>query len=173
MSSTKQFSDLITIRAFKDVKNASLVKSFYKEDVRIGLVDLHLVGSEFHLRTATLKSLLNEHLSRMKTKTLFNEILYQLSPTTNINGSAEQFGIKNDTTVFAMIFVDSDVSAHHIIIEQIDGTEFDISLLDKLDFLDEEKTARIVKYFKLTPHELEISPLDDALASRLATKDLL
>jgi EKC/KEOPS complex subunit CGI121/TPRKB len=173
MSTTKQFSDLITVRAFKDVKNASLIKSICKEDARFGLVDLHWVGSEFHLRTATVKSLLNEHLSKMKTKSLSNEILYQLSPTTNINGSADQFGIKKETTIFAFIFVDSDILSHQSIIEQIDGTEFNIGLLNTIEFLDEEKMARIVKYFKLTPQELEMCPLDDALASRLATKDFL
>jgi EKC/KEOPS complex subunit CGI121/TPRKB len=164
----------IKVYGFTDVKNSELIVNAIFEDMRFAVVDLELVCSKFHLTLAAGKALLNEKNATMKTKSISAEILYQLSSSTKINESLKQYGVQNRSSKVAFVFVGEQSSTHGTdLMAQVDGESFDIELLDSPVFLSVEKISSIVKQFKITPQEMEISSLENAVATRIATKDVL
>lgn len=159
----------IHIFAFENVSNASEILEIMDETQRFAVVDLSLVCSKCHLLAAAFKSLQNEMNCSMKTKTISTEILYQLASTTKINEAISQYGLKSDSKEIAFIFVDSD----HQCISKINGTPLDLDTLSSPTYMIPEKIINISRHFKITPQELEISPIEDAILTRLATKDCL
>ncbi len=169
--SMEELSGKIMVATFKNVTNVAVLKESVVEDMRLTLVDLNLIVSEFHLKTATIKALVSEKMNKMKTKSISNEILYQLSSTTNINDATKLCGVNSESQLIAVISVDGESANYLKLLSDVSGEQFDAKLLKSEEFLNAEKVARTVKYFKLTAQELEFSCLDDAIATRLATKD--
>jgi len=170
--SSMNIDDRVKVFGFEGVSNAAVLLEGAKEDIRGAVVDLSLVCSVFHLRAATHKALLNETNSTMKTKALSSEILYQLSTTTKISDSLQQYKVKEDSKLVAIVVVDEDPTATALL-STIQGTSFDLSLLNSAEYLTPEKASVVAKLFKVTPQELEISSLESAVVNRLAIKDAL
>ena len=137
------------------------------------LVDLTLVTGKFHLLLAISRALRAQSTFSMKTKDLSAEILYQLSPSGNINETAKQFNVSSSSTDIAVIVLNT--TAHKDIeaalsrikmarIENIgDGFERTLS---------ESSISRVVKAFKMSSAELVASSLEDAVITKIAIKDL-
>ncbi len=172
--SIESLSENIQIRAFKNVRNPLKIAETAVEDVaRMAVVDLNMVASEFHLKTAVVKALVNECTGKMKTKSISSEMLYQVSATTNINESTKHCGIGSESITVAFVFARPITSVDEEMFDSVDGEGFDIATLASPEYLDKEKLAKLVKLFKITAQELEFSSLDHAIATRLATKDCL
>lgn len=160
------------IFGFEGVVNAAELLEAMKDDVRGAIVDLSLVCSMFHLRAASHKALLNESQGTMKTKSISAEILYQLSATTKINDSLQQYKVKEDSAMIAVIVVDQDPTLMELL-SDVQGKVLDLALLGSASFLTVDKATSIAKLFKVTPQELEIATLESAVVNRLAIKDAL
>lgn len=164
--------DRIKVFGFEEVTNAVALLDGAKDDIRGAIVDLNLVCSLFHLRAAAHKALLNESQNAMKTKSISSEILYQLSNTTKISESLQQYKIKEDSKLIAFIVLDED-PVLNALLSIVQGLELDLNLFGAAPYLTPEKATTIGKYFKVTPQELEISTLESAVVNRLAIKDVL
>lgn len=168
----RNFEDRIQVFGFEGVTNTSQLLEYMVNDIRCAIVDLNTICSLFHLKSATYKALLNEQQGNMKTKSISAEILYQLSPTTKINDSIKHYGASPDSTLIAIIVLDEDLAGLEVQ-SNVKGTLFDLNLLGTPAYLSLEKAAHIAKFFKVTAQELEISSLESAVLTRLATKDCL
>ena len=172
MSSTLELENRIRIFGFEGVTNSSVIAESMREDVRFAVVDLSLVCSVFHLRSAAYKALLNEQQTNMKTKSISAEILYQLSATTNINESLKQHRVHIESQFIAFVVVDDD-SVSLELMSRVEGKVLDLNALDSPAVLTAEKASTLAKYFKITAQELEISSLENSIATRIAMKDCL
>ena len=179
------------IIAYRGVNNAaSIVELIASIDQRVVVIDLSFVVSSFHIQLAVYKALLNESQGRMKTKSIQSEVLYQLSSSTKISEAILQYSLKSVSTEICFIYVPSPVSTDAInkslsddtVLTNIefkkeigklavDGTEIDSTEISSAIILTAEKSATIVKYFKITPLELEVSGLEESVSTRLAVKD--
>jgi EKC/KEOPS complex subunit CGI121/TPRKB len=165
----------VKISTFSGVTNAAaLIAGVGGEETvgRFAIVDLGLVCSHFHLAAAAFKALYNEEQGRMKTKSISSEIMYQLSATTKINQAFDQYGVKPESSLVAFVSIDEDRLCAELMAKVEGGSVFDSEMLGP-QFLTAEKASIIAKVFKLTKEELQFSSLDDAVATRLATKDTL
>jgi tRNA threonylcarbamoyladenosine modification (KEOPS) complex Cgi121 subunit len=164
--------DRVQLQCYSNVENCGELVSRTDERTRVAIIDLTLVCSYFHLQAAICKALLNEQQSSMKTKSISAEVLYQLSSTTKINDSLKQCGASESSSLIAILIIDNDPVGMELI-TQVRGTAFDAEELGSAAYCTPEKAATIAKYFKVTPQELEISTLEAAVVTRLATKDML
>ncbi|KAJ1414799.1 kinase binding protein CGI-121-domain-containing protein [Ochromonadaceae sp. CCMP2298] len=165
----------VKVSTFSGVTNAAvLIEGMGGEEPggRFAIVDLGLVCSHFHLAAAVFKALYNEEQGRMKTKSISSEVMYQLSSTTKINEALRQYGVKPESTLVAFVSIDEDPLCAQLL-AKVEGSVLDSELLGSPQFLTAEKVSIIAKAFKLTKEELQFSSLDDAIATRLATKDTL
>jgi tRNA threonylcarbamoyladenosine modification (KEOPS) complex Cgi121 subunit len=177
------------IIVYSELKNASsILNGISSIDQRIVVADLSLVVSCFHLQLATYKALLNESQGRMKTKSIASEVLYQLSSSTKITDAIQQYSIRAESTDIAFVYItpaggsastsmttDDALLGFKSQIQSlaIEGKEVDPQEISSSLMLTDEKSARIAKYFKITPQELEVSGLEESVATRLAVKDSL
>ena len=172
MVGTQQLEEKIKIYGFERVTNIPLLLELLRDEIRCAIVDLSTICSLFHLKSAALKALLNEQQGHMKTKSLSAEILYQLSPTTKINDSIKHYGASQEATNIAIIVIDDDAVGLDLL-ASVEGISLDLNLLGAQPYLSLDKAANIAKFFKITAQELEISSLEAAVITRLATKDCL
>lgn len=172
MNGNVDFMDRVQLHCYSDVENCGELVARTDERTRVAIIDLTLVCSCFHLQAAICKALLNEQQSGMKTKSISAEVLYQLSCTTKINESLKQYAATEACTQIAILVIDNDPVGIDIV-TQVKGTAFAVEELGSAVFFTAEKSATIAKYFKVTAQELEISTLEAAVVTRLASKDLL
>lgn len=177
------------IVVYTELKNAAaILEGISSMDQRIVVADLSLVVSSFHLQLATYKALLNESQGKMKTKSITAEVLYQLSSSTKISDALQQYSIRAESKEIAFIYiapvgdpesvsttiddalVEFKSQIHSLL---IDGKEIDPQDISGALLLTDEKSAKIAKYFKITPQELEVSGLEESVSTRLAVKDCL
>jgi EKC/KEOPS complex subunit CGI121/TPRKB len=193
------YTELRNAAAIQENFTSNIAITSGQQDQRMVVVDLSLVVSEFHLQLATFKAVLNESQGRMKTKSITAEVLYQLSPSTKINDAIKQYSIHAESKAIAFINIPPGVNSsseavssdaegaltnitHNLFsIEDfknqitklaVDGTIKIASEISSSSILTYEKSINIIKCFKIAPLELEISELEDCVATRLAVKDL-
>lgn len=194
------YTELKNAAAIQENFTSNIAITSGQQDQRMVVVDLSLVVSEFHLQLATFKAILNESQGRMKTKSITAEVLYQLSPSTKINDAIKQYSIHAGSTAIAFIDIPPSVNVNSssksssgvedaptnitdnlFSIEEfkdqitklaVDGIESSAAEISSLSILTNEKSTNIIKCFKIAPLELEISGLEDCVATRLAVKDL-
>lgn len=172
MNSAIDFANRIQLVGFSGVQNTRELVALTTDQSRVAIVDLSLVCSKFHLNAAICKALSNEQNGSMKTKSISAEMLYQLSPSTKINDSLKQYGANETSTLIAIIVLDQDAVGQDII-ARVNGQSFDLDNLASAEYLTEEKTAALTKYFKLSSLEVQVSTLEHAILTHLATKDCL
>ena len=152
---------------------------------RIAVVDLSYVVSFFHLHLAVYKALLNETQGHMKTTSIASEVLYSLSPSTEISEAIEEYSITEKTTSVAFILIDSPEGSaeaclpiaefrSHILRLCGDGDgkgiEVDPEEISASHCLTPEKESRIAEHFNISVEELKSSDLEECMANRLTAK---
>ena len=94
---------------FDGVKNASDVRSKVTGGkVAASLVSPRLLCHTLPLLIAIEKSIQSRKIGKMITRTIFTEVLYNLSFTKNITESLKTFGVKEDETSFLAVLFDDD-----------------------------------------------------------------
>ena len=166
--------DGLNIVAFENVKNALILKEIWQEDSGFILIDLSMVYSKFHIDLSFNKANFNHVTHKMKTKFLGLEVLYQLSPTTNINEALKIYGIKESTDTIAIVDLKiDDNEVFESIINRVEGKRISIEEILNQQCSNNEKKCSIIKLFKISSQELEIANLEDAIVTRIATKDFI
>jgi len=105
---------------------------------------------------------------KMKTRTLHSEIIFNLSPSTNINDSFKKFGILDNTKDILVVMITQENAVEKIseLSRLMKGTL--VSLTSLATISDKEK---IKKVYGVSDKELQCDSLENGIITRIATKD--
>lgn len=161
----------VTQMLFKEVKNAAeLRQSAMEGKINAALINPTMLVNPFQMLVAANKAVHLQKVGKMKTRTLYSEIIFNLSPTNNISEAFKRFGISDgDDSVLVVLVHDkeesqflSDISA------RVDGRQVPVEDVSSLS-----DHAKIKKLYKITPQEEKCGSLLDAVVCRMATKDVM
>lgn len=161
----------VTQMLFRDVKNAAMLRQSAVEGKFAGaLINPTMLVSPFQVLVAANKAVHLHRMGKMKTRSLFSEIIFNLSPTNNISEAFKRFGISDGDTSVLVVLVHNQDEPPPLsdITSRVDGHQ---APLDDLPSLSD--TAKIKKFFKIAPQEEKIGTLLDAVVCRMAIKDVL
>ncbi|RUS17060.1 kinase binding protein CGI-121-domain-containing protein [Endogone sp. FLAS-F59071] len=130
-------------------------------------VDAKVVIDKFQLLVAANKAVHDEHHGHLTTHNVHSEIVYNMSPTTNISESLRRFGISDTTTAIVIAKVGGEADEVRTrLVDLIKGNE---TPLQQVEDHTDLKTVR--KYYKLNDGpQLEKQNLLDVVIGSMALK---
>eukprot|EP00386_Alphamonas_edax_P004712 GDKI01014849.1.p1 GENE.GDKI01014849.1~~GDKI01014849.1.p1 ORF type:complete len:176 (-),score=54.46 GDKI01014849.1:29-556(-) len=160
----------VSLQVFKNVSNPEeVLAEAMKESTDVCVfMNAALVTSPFQVLCAVNKALHNQATGKMRTKTLATEILYSMSPSTNITESLKFFGLNPKVTAVLAIALDASEEKQTHIQSVVKGEVCGLGELESL--LDRET---IMKHAKCGEEEASLpGGLEAALVARGAVKAL-
>ncbi|XP_059367473.1 EKC/KEOPS complex subunit TPRKB-like isoform X2 [Carassius carassius] len=160
----------VTQLLFKDVKNATeLRKMAVNGEIKGALINPSMVVDTFQILVAANKAVHLHKKGKMKTRSLYSEIIFNLSPTNNISEAFKRFGISDSDSAVHIVLVHNKDETLCIddIVSKVDGQQVAVDRVS--DFTD---VAKIKKLYKVAPLEEKCGSLSDAVVCRMANKDV-
>ncbi|XP_048012096.1 EKC/KEOPS complex subunit TPRKB [Megalobrama amblycephala] len=160
----------VTQLLFKDVKNATeLRKMAVNGDINGALINPSMVVDAFQILVAANKAVHLHKIGKMKTRSLYSEIIFNLSPTNNISEAFKRFGISDSDSAVHIVLVHNKEETLNIddIISKVDGQQIAVDQVSDLT-----DAAKVKKLYKVAPQEEKCGSLLDAVVCRMATKDV-
>ncbi|TPX72977.1 hypothetical protein SpCBS45565_g00080 [Spizellomyces sp. 'palustris'] len=140
----------IHVTLFRNIRNAIDVRNLViKGDPRVPecvLINAATIVDVFQIQMACTKALLHQQQGIMRTRSLYSEILFNLSPTNNISDAIRQFGISDTTTAVAVVMVGMQAPPEEVrlrLLTLIEGEPIPLSQLQ--EFTDLPLINRIYK----------------------------
>nr|CAH7726089.1 unnamed protein product [Callosobruchus chinensis] len=156
----------IEIKLYKNVENVKLIRQrLLKGDLKCCVIKPSLIVDPFQIVVAANKAFTSE---KRTTKTVFTEILFNLSISKNITNSLKTFGIDDSDHNIIVVLVNESAEDNKSICSDIQGEELELACLK--DFSD---VNAIRKVYKIDDKEFSNVPLLDSVVSRIAVKDFL
>lgn len=163
-----EISSKLVLRLYRNVKNIQeLRKKLFSNQISCCIIKPTLIYDPFQIVVAANKALIAEKLT---TKSIYTEILFNLSISKNITQSLQKFGIdENGSDLLIAVINKSDESnGNDDLYSNINGDQCDLSELNKIHDLNEIKKA-----YKITEIESKDNCILDSVVSRIAAKDVL
>mmetsp|Transcript_32504 Transcript_32504/g.32237 ORF Transcript_32504/g.32237 Transcript_32504/m.32237 type:complete len:168 (-) Transcript_32504:27-530(-) len=125
-----------------------------------------LITSVKHILVAANRAISGVKTNTKKTDSIYSDLVYYLSPSSNIRGTLSQFGIQDSST--SIIIACFEPHTLHTMDSAIQGSK------DSLDNLASFTNFKeIQSIFKISDSELSIDhSFTNAVSSRIALKDL-
>ncbi|KAH8105411.1 CGI-121-domain-containing protein [Cristinia sonorae] len=114
--------------------------------VNFAFIDARLICSFLHLQTAIYQAILADVQGALRTRTVHSEVLWALSPSTNITDAIRRYGISETTTSLILVRIGSpnDTTVEKQMTDVVHGS---ISSLDLLQDIADWSLIR--KYHKI------------------------
>ncbi|XP_053719595.1 EKC/KEOPS complex subunit TPRKB [Synchiropus splendidus] len=166
------FSDMyVTQMLFKNVKNsAELRQGAVDGKISAALLNPTMLVGPFQVLVATNKAVHLQKLGKMKTRSLYSEIIFNLSPTNNISEAFKRFGVSDSDNSLLVVLVHKDKESELLsdLTKKVNGVQVPVD-----DIASLSDTAKIKKLYKVTAKEETCGTLMDAVVCRMATKDVI
>lgn len=153
---------------FKNVENLETLRSKVIEGAWMcGVVNAELVVDPLQVAVAANAAVVAQHRGTMLTRTVYGEILYNLSLTKNISQSLSKFGINKGRDLLICFLVTLDRDNSEDVIPHIQGDLCPMTELSTVTNMKEVKTTYKLNNFKGNVGLLDI------IVSRIATKSFV
>lgn len=160
-----------TLLLFKDVKNSEEIrKKLMNGELTCSVVKAALVADPLQAIVAANKAAVSAKMNQLTTKSIYTEVLFNLSISKNISRALTEFGINdNDKNILIIVIhKKEDKLMEKTIVDNVKGEKIPISKLT--EFTDYEL---IKKMYKIEADELSISSFTNSIVSRISCKDFL
>ncbi|XP_029901583.1 EKC/KEOPS complex subunit TPRKB [Myripristis murdjan] len=161
----------VTQVLFRDVKNAAeLRQSAVEGKINGALINPTMLVHPFQVLVAANKAVHLDKIGKMKTRSLYSEVIFNLSPTNNISEAFKRFGISDGDDCVLVVLVQSTDESQLLeeITAKVDGRQVPVEEISSLS-----DPAKIKKLYKVSPLEEKCGTLLDAVVCRMATKDVM
>uniref|UniRef100_A0A671YR93 EKC/KEOPS complex subunit TPRKB n=1 Tax=Sparus aurata TaxID=8175 RepID=A0A671YR93_SPAAU len=163
----------VTQMLFKEVKNAAeLRQSAVEGKINAALINptMFYIKWEVNVLVAANKAVHLQKTGKMKTRSLYSEIIFNLSPNNNISEAFKRFGISDGDTSVMVVLVHSEDESKLLadITARVSGQQVPVEDVSSLS-----DQAKIKKLYKVTPLEEKSGTLLDAVVCRMAIKDVM
>ncbi|WIA22148.1 hypothetical protein OEZ85_004484 [Tetradesmus obliquus] len=163
-------SRTLTLLLFKGVTNVEDVRRHITEakDPVFSFLNAETVADVFPLHLAGHKSLTAQASGSMVTKGLHTELAYSLSGTKHIGESLKRFGATETTKHLLVARFDAAPEDVAFAQQLVQGEQVDVEQLKTL-----ANHELISKNYKVPPEELKAGSMADAVACRIASRDVV
>lgn len=153
---------------YRNIENAADVRNLImKGKVEASLIKPEMIVDAFQVLVATNKAVRSLSAKKMTTRSVFAEIIFNLSATKNITDSLNRFGLNDsDTEILAVVLDPEGEEKVKKLNGQIKGRQVPLDEVSSLT-----NRAKVIEHYKVTEEELKVSSLLDAVVSRMACKD--
>uniref|UniRef100_A0A3P8SKK2 EKC/KEOPS complex subunit TPRKB n=1 Tax=Amphiprion percula TaxID=161767 RepID=A0A3P8SKK2_AMPPE len=161
----------VTQMLFKEVKNATeLRQSAVDGQISGALINPTMLVDPLQVLVAANKAVHLQTIGKMKTRSLYSEIIFNLSPTNNISEAFKRFGISDgdESVMVVVVHKKDEVQLLSDVTARVDGQQVPVEDVSSLS-----DPAKIKKLYKIAPQEEKCGNLLDAVVCRMATKDVM
>ncbi|KAG9280420.1 EKC/KEOPS complex subunit TPRKB isoform X2 [Astyanax mexicanus] len=161
----------VTQLLFRDVKNcAELRKMAMEGQIPGALINPSMVVDLFQTLVAANKAVHLQKVGKMKTRSLYSEIIFSLSPTNNISEAFRRFGVSDSDSAVLVVLVHNkeDIFNKDDVTSKVDGQQIPADQISTLSDM-----AKIKKLYKVTPQEEKCGTVLDAVVLRMAAKEVV
>lgn len=160
----------ISMALLRNVKNSKVIKDkVVCGALQCSIMKPSLVAHPFQVIVAANKAASSQVFGSMVTKSIYTELLFNLSISKNISQSLIKFGInEGDEDILVATIHKDGISSINDVIAEIEGDV--VPLTDLQDICD---FKLLHKSYKISENELKVTSLLDSIVSRIATSDFV